>query len=62
MSSDAPRGNLVDVRFRAVGVGLDIRWLCFGCNKQRSALGSKGAGVRKRCSACVVARATKWTA
>lgn len=56
MSSDTAHGALTDVRFRAVGVGLDIRWRCFGCSQVRPTLGSKGAGVHKRCSVCIAAR------
>ena len=56
MSSETGYGNAADVRFRAVGVGLDIRWNCFGCGQMRPTLGSKGAGVHKRCGVCVAAR------
>ena len=56
MSRDTAYGVISDVRFRAVGVGLDIRWNCFGCGQMRPTLGSKGAGVHKRCASCVVAR------
>lgn len=56
MSSDTAHGTTTDVRFVAVGVGLDIRWQCFGCGQKRPTLGSKGAGVFRRCGVCVVAR------
>lgn len=59
MSSDTAYGVVTDVRFRAVGVGLDIRWNCFGCGQMRPTLGSKGAGVHKRCAVCLVARAER---
>lgn len=59
MSGDTARGTLQDVRFRAVGVGLEIRWPCMGCGKKRAWLGSKGAGIRKRCGVCVAARVTQ---
>lgn len=62
MSSDTAHGTTADVRWRAVGVGLDIQWSCFGCNQKRPNLGSKGAGVFKRCGVCLAAKAEKRTA
>ena len=59
MSAEHGYGNAPDVRFRDVGIGLDIRWRCFGCNKTRPTLGSKGAGVFKRCVECVAAKAVR---
>lgn len=48
-----------DVGFRQGGTGSLITWRCFGCNKPRTTLGSKGAGVHKRCAACVAAKAVR---
>ena len=45
-----------DVAFRPAGIGQGMTWLCGGCNTRRgSTLGSKGAGLKKRCSVCVAA-------
>lgn len=35
------------------GPGIASRWLCMGCHLLKNTLGSRGAGVRKRCAACV---------
>ena len=35
-------------------------WLCMGCNRSRSPLGSKGQGIWKRCAECVEKRQTSW--
>ena len=59
MSSDTAYGVVTDVRFVAVGVGLDIRMLCMGCGKTRTTQGSKGKGVRLRCAVCVAAKAER---
>lgn len=45
-----------DVRFRPAGVGLHPSWLCLGCGQRRSATGSKGVGIFKRCAHCVAKR------
>lgn len=45
-----------DVRFRPAGVGLHCGRLCNGCGQKRSALGSKGSGLRWRCAQCVARR------
>lgn len=40
------------------GMGHGVTWRCGGCHQTRSStLGSKGAGVMKRCSVCVQAKA-----
>ena len=59
MSADTAHGNRADVRFVAVGVGLDIRMLCMGCGQARTTQGSKGKGIRLRCGVCVAARAER---
>ena len=56
MSSDTAHGTHTDVRFVAVGVGLDIRMRCMGCGLARTTQGSKGKGIRQRCGVCVAAR------
>ena len=56
MTSDNARNTHNDVRYRAVGMGMSITWQCFGCGQQRVTLGSRGAGVHKRCAVCVAAR------
>lgn len=50
--SDNARNKLSDVRFAPVGMGMMIRWHCFGCGQSRPTLGSKGAGIFKRCVQC----------
>lgn len=46
-----------DTAWRSPGIGLGMGWRCWGCNVSRgSTLGSKGAGVKKRCSFCVAAK------
>lgn len=62
MSSDTARNTHNDVRFAPVGMGMLIRWHCFGCGQSRATLGSKGAGVHKRCALCVAARAERKSA
>lgn len=43
-----------DAPWKPRGLGQGVTWRCFGCDQHRySTLGSKGAGVRKRCSRCV---------
>ena len=59
MSSDNARNSHNDVRYRAVGMGMSITWQCFGCGQQRVTLGSRGAGVHKRCGVCVAAKAER---
>ena len=59
MTSDNTRNSHNDVRFAPVGMGMSISWQCFGCSKPRATLGSKGAGVHKRCSSCVSAKAER---
>lgn len=45
-----------DAPWKPRGMGQGVTWRCMGCNQHRySTLGSKGAGVRKRCSHCVAA-------
>ena len=48
-----------DVNFRPVGMGMMIRWHCFGCGQSRPTLGSKGAGIHKRCLQCLEKRKAK---
>ena len=49
-----------DAPWKPAGPGQAIGWRCMGCNQSRSTtLGSKGAGIRKRCAACVAAAAAK---
>ena len=48
-----------DVTYRAVGMGMMIRWHCFGCGQSRPTLGSKGAGIHKRCVQCQAAKAAR---
>ena len=55
MTNDKSRSS-ADVVFRPVGMGMAIIWRCFGCSQSRQTLGSKGAGVHKRCKQCVAAR------
>lgn len=38
------------------GGGTHATWLCMGCNTSRLNLGSRGAGVRRRCAHCVAKR------
>lgn len=58
MTDDKARHS-ADVSYRPVGMGMAITWQCFGCNQPRNPLGSKGAGVHKRCGVCVAARAER---
>ncbi len=47
-----------DAPWKPRGLGQGATWRCGGCQQTRySTLGSKGAGVRKRCAQCVAARA-----
>jgi hypothetical protein len=57
--SDNARNKLSDVRFAPVGMGMMIRWHCFGCGQSRATLGSKGAGIHKRCVQCQAAKAVR---
>jgi len=43
----------VTARQPAPGAGLMISFKCFGCGRDRGTLGSRGAGVWKRCATCV---------
>ena len=46
-----------DAPWKPRGLGQGVTWRCLGCNQHRySTLGSKGAGVRKRCAVCVAAK------
>lgn len=45
-----------DVPFGPAGTGALMTWRCMGCHTPRSALGSKGAGIFKRCASCVARR------
>jgi len=43
-----------DAPWKPRGLGHGVTWHCMGCQQPRySTAGSKGAGVKKRCSACV---------
>ena len=57
--SDNGRNTHIDVRYRAVGMGMSITWQCFGCGQSRPTLGSKGAGIFKRCVQCQAAKAER---
>ncbi len=49
-----------DAPWKPRGLGQGVTWRCLGCNQHRySTLGSKGAGIRKRCSHCVAAAKAK---
>ena len=49
-----------DAPWKPRGLGHGVTWRCMGCNQHRySTLGSKGAGLRKRCSSCVAAAEAK---
>jgi hypothetical protein len=37
----------------APGAGVPLAWRCMGCDQVRSMAGSRGAGLRKRCAACI---------
>ncbi len=61
MSSD-DHAYRPDVAFRQAGVGMSSNRLftCYGCDRPRPTLGSKGAhGIGRRCAACVAAKAAK---
>lgn len=45
-----------DVRYLPTGMGVELLWLCLGCNTRRPSLGARGAGIRRRCAHCVKAR------
>ena len=46
----------IDAPWKPRGLGHDVSWRCGGCHQTRSStLGSKGAGVKKRCAVCVAA-------
>lgn len=48
-----------DAPWKPAGTGLALRWSCMGCNTPRDPAGSKGAGLRRRCAACLAAKAPK---
>ena len=49
-----------DAPWKPRGLGHPMTWRCGGCGQSRgTTLGSKGAGVKKRCSACVAAAQAK---
>jgi hypothetical protein len=49
-----------DAPWKPRGLGHGVTWRCMGCDQHRySTLGSKGAGLRKRCSSCVAAAEAK---
>lgn len=35
--------------------GFNLSFTCMGCQRLRALAGSRGAGVRRRCAACLVA-------
>ena len=46
--------NTGDVPWKPSGIGQAMTWRCIGCQQARgTTLGSKGAGVKKRCGQCV---------
>lgn len=52
--SNRAYNKTTDVPWRPAGAGLAMTWRCIGCGISRgSTLGSKGAGVMKRCKPCV---------
>ena len=54
-SDDITRTSVAAVR--NTGIGHYSRWHCMGCHVWRdSMIGSKGAGLRKRCAVCVRAK------
>ena len=60
MSSDNNINRHTDVPWRPAGIGQAMTWRCIGCVISRgTTLGSKGAGVRKRCATCVAAKAKR---
>lgn len=49
-----------DAPWKPRGTGHPVTWRCIGCGQPRlSTAGSKGAGVKKRCSHCVAAAEAK---
>lgn len=50
-ADEARRGP--DRSFRQVGIGMPRTFGCMGCGKPRQPLGSRGVGIRKRCSHCL---------
>ncbi len=48
-----------DVNYRPTGMGIEPLWRCMGCNKDRPSLGSRGAGVRRRCAQCIAKKGEK---
>jgi hypothetical protein len=49
-----------DAPWKPRGLVQGVTWRCMGCGQHRySTLGSKGAGVMKRCSTCVAAAEAK---
>jgi hypothetical protein len=59
MSSENGYGTAVDVRFRAVGMGMVVRMRCMGCGQSRDRTGAKGVGIRQRCAVCLAAKAER---
>ena len=49
-----------DTPWQPAGVGMASTFMCLGCGGRRMVLGSKGAGVRRRCAHCVAAK--QWRA
>ena len=55
-----PHSKRNDTPWRSPGIGMSHGWRCMGCNVSRgSTLGSRGAGINKRCKACVAAKAKR---
>jgi len=49
-----------DAPWKPRGLGHHVGWRCMGCQQTRyTTAGSKGAGLRKRCSSCVAAAEAK---
>ena len=55
MSSDYVSSKHLDLTASqlVLGVGAVTTWRCLGCGIGRSLLGSRGAGIRKRCAVCL---------
>lgn len=56
MSKNYSTASDVTSKQPAHGPGLQSMWRCMGCNVTRPNLGSRGAGVRKRCASCLEAK------
>jgi hypothetical protein len=48
-----------DAPWRQPGIGMTSTFKCMGCHQPRHAIGSRGAGVFKRCAQCLEKREAK---